>query len=131
MPKLYEQLNIFSIIGPKKEEKYCFDDDINEIHTKLIEISKKYNLSISNDSFEIWSHVPHFGYRMDLRIEVTKEILKNQQFQKDIDDIVDFAKQKDVELTPMNRGIFFSKGEGTATLVIYSTFLDKKRQKIK
>lgn len=128
---MYEQLDIFSYLQPKEKEKYCFDDDINEIHEKLIDISEKYNITIYRDEFAIWSHVPQYGYRMSLGMKVTREDLRNDDFQKDIDDIVEIAKEKEVELSPMWGAIFFFKEEETANLSIYSTFMDKKRQKIK
>ena len=130
---LYEQIDIFSFMNSQSEseEKYCFDDDINEIHKRLVDISKRYQLSISNDRFDIWSHTPNFGYRMDLGMEVTRNILKSKIFRKDVDDVVNFAKEKEVELSPMWGGMFFFSGKEMATLSFYSTFMDKKRQKIK
>lgn len=127
----YQQLDIFSYMQPKEKRKYCFDDDVNEIHEKLIEIADKYKISIERDEFTIWSHVPQYGYRMDFGMKVTREDLENEYFQKDIDDIVEIAKEKGVELSPVLGAIFFFKEEETATLSIYSTFMDKKRQKIK
>lgn len=130
----YKQLNIFSYLQSIEkcstyEDYYCWDSDINEIHRKLVVISKKFGLQIVKDRFEIWPHVPHFGYRMDLEMEVTKNDLENDEFIKDINDVVEFAKKKEVELSPMWRGIFFFAGEDTATLLFYTTFMDKKRQK--
>lgn len=128
---MYEQLDIFSYLQPQEKEKYCFDDDINEIHEKLIEIANKYRISICRDEFTIWSHVPQYGYRMALGMKVTREDLRNDDFQKDIDDIVEIAKEKEVELSPMWGAIFFFKEDKIATLSFYTTFMDKKRQKIK
>lgn len=128
---MYQQLDIFYYMQQKEKRKYCFDDDINEIHEKLIEIAGKYGISIGRDEFTIWSHVPQYGYRMDFGMKVAREDLRNDDFQKDIDDIVEIAKEKEVELSPMWGAIFFFKGEETATLSIYSTFMDNKRQKIK
>lgn len=128
---MYEQSDIFSYIQMQEKKKYCFDDDINEIHEKLIEIAGKYNITIYRDEFSIWSHVPQYGYRMALGMKVTREVLRNNDFQKDIDDIVEIAKEKEVELSPMWGAIFFFNEEKMATLSFYSTFIDKKRQKIK
>lgn len=127
----YQQLDIFSYLQPQEEERYCFDDDINEIHERVIEISEKYNITIYRDEFTIWSHAPQYGYRMALGMKVTREDLGNEDFQKDIDDIVEIAKEKEIELSPMWGAIFFFKDEETANLSIYSTFMDKKRKKIK
>lgn len=127
----YQQLDIFSLIQQQGESIYCFDDDINEIHRILIEIADKYGISIGRDKFTIWSHVPQYGYRMALGMKVTREDLGNEDFQKDIDDVVEIAKQREVELSPMRGAVFFFKEEKKATLSFYTTFMDKKRQKIK
>lgn len=127
----YQQLDIFSLIQQQGESRYCFDDDINEIHRILIEIADKYGISIGRDEFTIWSHVPQYGYRMALGMKVTREDLGNEDFQKDIDDVVEIAKQREVELSPMRGAVFFFKEEKKATLSFYTTFMDKKRQKIK
>lgn len=128
---MYEQLDIFSLMQQQEEEKYCFDDDINEIHNRLIEIADKHGISIERDEFTIWSHVLQYGYRMDLGMEITRKDLTNEGFQKDIDDVVEIAKQREIELSPMWGAIFFFREDEVATLSFYTTFMDKKRQKIK
>ncbi len=128
---MYEQLDIFSYLQPQEKKKYCFDDDINEIHGRLIDVADKYGISIERDEFTIWSHVPQYGYRMNLGMKVTREDLRNENFQKDIDNIVEFSKEKGVELSPMWGAIFYFKEDKTATLSFYTTFMDKKRQRIK
>lgn len=127
----YQQLDIFFLMQQQGEVRYCFDDDINEIHRILIEIADKYGISIERDEFTIWSHVPQYGYRMDLGMEITRKDLTNEGFQKDIDDVVEIAKQRGIELSPMWGAIFFFREDEVATLSFYTTFMDKKRQKIK
>ena len=127
----YQQLDIFSFMQPHDKEKYCFDDDINEIHNILINISDKYGIPIERDEFSIWSHVPQYGYRMALGMKVTRENLGNENFQKDIDDLVEIAKDKEIELSTMWGAVFFFKEDETATLTFYTTFMDNKRRKIK
>lgn len=128
---MYEQLDIFSLMQQQGEVRYCFDDDINEIHRILIEIADKYGISIGRDEFTIWSHVPQYGYRMALGMEITRKDLTNEGFQKDIDDVVEIAKQREIELSPMWGAIFFFREDEVATLSFYTTFMDKKRRKIK
>lgn len=127
---MYEQLDIFSYLQPQVEEKYCFDDDINEIHAKLIEIAKKNGIKIDKDEFTVWSHVPQYGYRLWLDMEVTKEKLNDNNFQSDIEKVTEFAKQRNVELSCMNGACFFYRGEDTASLQFSTTFMDKERRKI-
>lgn len=128
---MYEQLDIFSLIKPYEKEKYCFDDDINEIHKKLIGNAEKYGISIGKDKFSIWSHVPQYGYRLWLEMEVTKNNLQDNNFINDIDELIDFAKERNVELSCMIGACFFYEGKITASLPFSTTFMDKKRQKIK
>ena len=123
----YEQLNIFSYLKP--QEKYCFDDDINEIHDRLIEIANKYEISIATDKFTIWSHVPQYGYRLWLDMEVTKENLQDNNFIQDIEKLVDFSKERNVELSCMIGAVFFLNKEKTARLSFSTTFMDKERRK--
>lgn len=127
----HQQLDIFSLMQQQGEARYCFDDDTNEIHRILIEIADKYGISIGRDEFAIWSHVPQYGYRMALGMKVTRENLGNENFQKDIDDIVEIAKEKEIELSAMWGAVFFFKEDETATLTFYTTFMDNKRRKIK
>jgi hypothetical protein len=128
---MHEQLDISSLMQQQEEEKYCFDDDTNEMRNRLIEIADKYGISIERDEFTIWSHVPQYGYRMNLGMKVTKEDFGNEDFQKDIDDVVEIAKQREIELSPMWGAVFFFREDEVATLSFYTTFIDKKRQKIK
>lgn len=126
---MYEQLDLFSFLQTK--EKYCFDDDINEIHKRLIAISEKYKLKINSDEFKIWSHVPQYGYRLWLEMKVTKEILNNNNFQEDVEILTNFAKERNVELSCLTGACFFYKEKNTASLPFSTIFMDKKRQKIK
>lgn len=125
---MFEQLNIFSFI---EQEKYCFDDDINDIHKKLISLADKYKISISKDEFAIWAHVPQYGFRLWLDMNVTKENLQDDNFRQDIEEIIAFSNKRNIELSCMTGACFFYKGEKTASLPFCTTFKDKKRQKIK
>ena len=124
----YEQLDIFSYLQP--QDKFCFDDDINEIHDRLIEIANKYGILTGTDEFTIWSHVPQYGYRLWIDMEVTKENLQDNNFMQDIEKLVDFAKERNIELSCMIGAVFFFDGEKTASLPFSTTFVDKERRKI-
>lgn len=125
----YEQLDIFSYLKP--QGKYCFDDDINEIHDRLVGISDKYGIQITKDEFTIWPHVPQYGYRLGLDMEVTKDNLQDKDFMHDIEKLTCFAKQRNIELSCMGGACFFFEGEETARLPFNTTFIDKARRKIK
>lgn len=128
---MYEQLDIFPLHSQKTEEKYCFDDDINEIHERLIRIAKKHGAGINGDEFTVWSHVPQYGYRLWLDMEIRKDTLDDENFRNDINKVIEFAKGRNIELSCMVGACFFYSGEETASLPFSTIFLDKKRQKIK
>jgi len=94
------QMNLFDFIE-RDSNYFCWDDGINEIVEKLKNIAGIYNLEVGKTEFRIWDHVPHLGYRLWLDVRGTKEQLFDEQFQNDVEEIVDFAKSKSIELTPM------------------------------
>ena len=128
---MYEQLNIFSFMEDSPKKTFSWDDDINEIHQRLHDLSGKYGLDVSGERWDIWEHAKEYGYRMSFYLKVTREIAKNERFFQDIEGIVKFAKTKNIELSPMYNAVFFFSGENTATLTFYTNFLDKQRRKRK
>lgn len=131
MNDMYDQLNIFSYLGQEAAGGQVWDSDINEIHKMLKSLAKRNGLSISQDEFEIWPHVPKYGYRLWLTMEVTEGVLKDEGFKKDIERLVNFAKGRDVELSCMIGACFFFEGEDTAGLSFSTMFMDKKRRREK
>lgn len=128
---MYEQLSIFSLMGETTQKEFSWDDDINEVHRRLRELAVKYGLDVSGERWEIWEHAKEYGYRMSFYLKVTRGITKNERFFEDIEGIVEFAKTKNIELSPMYNAVFFFSGENTATLTFYTDFLDKQRRKRK
>lgn len=128
---MYEQLNIFSFLEDTPEKAFSWDDDINEIHRRLHELAFKYGLDVSGENWGIWEHAKEYGYRMSFHLKVTRENTKNARLFEDIGDIVEFAKTKNIDLSPMYNAVFFFSGENTATLTFYTDFLDKQRRKRK
>jgi hypothetical protein len=128
---MFEQLNIFDLLEPKKEKEFSWDKDINEIRKKLCDLASRYGLEITEEDWSVWEHAKEYGYRMSLGIKVTRQIVKDDRFFEEIESIVDFAKTKNIELDPMYNAIFFYSGENTATLTFYTDFMDKQRRKRK
>lgn len=128
---MYEQLNMFSFLEDAPQKIFSWDDDINEIHRRLCDLSIKYGLDISGESWKVWEHAKEYGYRMSFHLKVTREIAKNESFFKDIEGIVEFAKTKNIDLSPMYNAVFFFSGENTATLTFFTDFLDKQRRQRK
>ena len=109
------QLSIFDLV----EDRFCFDDDINEIVKRLDALTAKHNLEIGRKEFDIWSHVPKHGYRFSCRIDY--EIVPSQCFLDELVALVDWAKERNVKLSPL---------DGWGSLHLSTMFLDK-RKKIK
>lgn len=123
------QMDIFSFIESlsKDTDMFSWDEDINEIVEKLDAVAKKNELNVSKKQWSVWGHVPQFGYRLIYTIEVHRQ--ESEEFQKELMDIVEFAKERDVELSVYEPHFF--EDEIVSSMYIFSTFLDKKRQKRK
>ena len=128
---MYEQLNIFSFLEEAPQKAFSWDDDINEIHKRLLDLARKHELDVGKQERSIWEHAKEYGYRMSVGIRVTREIMEDERFLIERDNIVDFAKTKNIELSPMYGGVFFYRNENRATLSFYSNFMDKARRKRK
>ncbi len=117
----------YCVMGDKKIPRFSWDDAINEIHRRLVNIVEKHQLSIGDVEWSVWSHVPQYGYRMWIDVEGTKEQF-TEVFFEDLQEIIDFAKKEEIELSP-SMPIFF--GDEPAPMYISSTFMDKERRKRK
>ena len=126
------QMNLFDYIEPE-QKSFCWDNDINELLERLYNLASQYELEIGKAEFRIWEHVPHLGYRLWVDIIGTREELRNENFQKDIAILVEYAKNRQVELSPMwGACIFFARDEKEKGRLSLSTiFLDKQRQRRK
>ena len=130
---MHGQLDIFAFINQLEEQQhdpyaFCWDNDINEIHYRLTNLAAKHRLSIRKTEWEIWEHVPHFGYRMTFTIDIFKKDY-TESFLKEMQEIVDFAKGRKVDLHPV-APIFFREDE-KGYMLIFSMFEDKERQRRK
>lgn len=126
------QMDLFDFI--ENDNKYfCWDEDINEIVKKLNELAGAYDLEVGKAEFRVWDHVPHLGYRLWFDVLVTRTELNQESFQSDINELVDFAKSKNVDLTPMwGACMFFGKDENEKSSLHFTTmFMDKQRQRRK
>lgn len=94
------QMDVFDFIE-KGITIFCWDDNVNEIIVKLKILAGMYGMEVGKAEFRVWDHVSHLGYRLWLDIKGTKEQLGYEKFQCDVAEIVEYAKDKKVELTPM------------------------------
>ena len=126
------QMDLFDFIE-QDGRQFCWDDDINEIVSKLKELAESYGLEVGKAEFTVWNHVPHLGYRLWLDIRGTRAELFREDFQNDIGNIVDFAKSRSVELAPMWGACwFFTRDENEiGRLSLSTSFMDKVRQRRK
>lgn len=124
------QMQLFDFI--ERDSRYfCWDDDINEIVKQLKEITGTYGLEIGKAEFEVWSHVPHLGYRLWFDVLGTRTELSQEGFHADVKALVEYAKSKNVELTPMWGACMFFKNndDEKASLHFTTMFMDKQRQR--
>lgn len=113
----------------EKEKAFCWDPDVNEVHKKLTELTHRYDASVREAAWEIWDHVPHLGYRMTFNIVIKTERY-TKEFLDEMNEIVAYAKVRNVEISPMTPlGLGVSKDE--LSLLVFSTFMDKERRKRK
>ena len=120
------QMSLFELLTPAKEGcLVTFDEDINEICRRLSSFAEKHGVGIGKTEFSIWDHVKNYGYRLDYNLIVTKEVLTDLFF-ADLQEIVDYAKTKKIELSPMSSFFWWN---GTASLFIYSTYLDERKKR--
>lgn len=124
------QLDLFDFIE-RDSNYFCWDDDINEIVSRLKELAESYGLEVGKAEFRIWEHVPHLGYRLWLDVKGTKEELGQEAFQSDVSDLVEYAKNRNVELNPMwGACMFFNNNENEKGQLSFSTlFMDKERRR--
>lgn len=123
------QMSLFELLEPKKEGcLITFDEDINEICRRLSSFAEKHGVGIGKTEFSIWDHVKQYGYRLDYTLIVTKEVLTDLFF-ADLQEIVDYAMKKNIQLSPMNSLFWWN---GTASMSVFSTYLDgrKKRRQL-
>lgn len=123
------QISLFDLMEPPPKDPYEFswDADINEIHYRLVNLVAKHRLSIGDEEWSIWDHVPQYGYRMWVDVEGTRGQF-TEAFFEDLQEIIDFAKKQKIELSP-SMPMFF--GDEPAPMYISSTFMDKERRKRK
>lgn len=123
------QMQLFDYIE-KDSNTFSWDDDINAIVKELEDLAGAYGLEVGKAEFTVWEHVPHLGYRLWLDILGTKDELFRENFQNDVGSIVELAKSKNVELTPMwGACMFFGNSEDEKARLHFTTmFMDKQRQ---
>lgn len=119
-----EQMSLFDYI--RAPDAFCWDDDINYLHGRLTEISKKHGFTTDPAKWEIWDHCPQDGYRMTFYINVTRG--EHKEFIRDIENLVKEAKKRGIYLSPMYDGVYFFWDDETAQLLCFTEFLDERKK---
>ena len=122
------QMTIFDFLRPGFR---CWDEDINYLEERLTEITDRYGYENGKTEFSIWDHVPNYGYRLSHTIKIHKGNPKEREFIDEIEDLIEEARKRDIELSPMWNGLFFYDGSNTANLYCFSTFLDSRKKRKK
>ena len=128
--KCVGQMELFDFIE-KDSRRFCWDNDINEIIGKLKELADTHGLEIGKVEFRVWEHVPHLGYRLWLDVEGTRTELFANDFRNDVGELVEHAKGRNVELTPVWGACMFFKNDRNekGRLSFTTVFMDKQRQR--
>lgn len=125
------QMSIFDLLDTSEytnESQFSWDADINEINKRLHKVADTHGITISSEDWTVWEHVPHLGYRMAVTMKLKREDLTEAFFDA-INDVVDFASDKEIEISPIPPH-FFADLE-YSSMYIYSMFKDRARQKVK
>ena len=129
--QLEGQMNIFDFLKPVETTKpsFSWDKDINIIHEKICNLAEKFNIPVKRAEWDVWNHVPQFGYRMSITLDLKHSDIENGELWIELDDIVTYGKQKNIEVYPMSP--IFLGNDRDGWMHIFSTFMDKERRKIK
>ena len=118
MSSVSEQLTIFGLASP--DDRFCFDDDINEIVKMLDNICVPDDVATSiTKEWQIWTHVPRYGFRLSYIIDIKEKL--QEEFVGKLYEVMKFAEDRRIELSAHSL---------ENKLYIFSTFLDN-RQKVK
>lgn len=117
------QMSIFDYM---ESPQFSFDNDINTIVEMLDQLVEKNNLKAEKE-WTVWQHVPGFGYR--LAYDISYHTL-TEEFMMELDGIIKYAGKKKIRLS-VYRDELLIADDGYRHMDIYSTFMDKKRRKIK
>lgn len=120
------QMSIFDILQPGFR---CWDEDINYIEKQLTAITKETGYENGKTDFRVWSHVPQYGFRLSHTIKIHKGNPKEREFLDRMDALVEEAKKRNVELSPMWGSLFWYGDDKTANLYCYSLFLDGRTKR--
>lgn len=125
------QMNIYDFIEKDASaEGMIWDDDVKEVKRSLEQLAEQFGCTVGKTEFKVWAHVPKLGFRLWMDIQIPKEILTTQEFKAEIENIVEAARDREVELTPMWGACIFWGGSDHVNLSFTTMFLDKKRQRI-
>ena len=126
--QLEGQMNIFDFLKPvEKEPSFSWDKDINTIHEKIRDLAEKLNIPMKRAEWDVWNHVPQFGYRMSITLDLTRSDVEKGELWIALDEIVAYGKQRNIEISPMSP-IFLGDSKN-GWMHIFSTFMDKERRK--
>lgn len=107
----------------KNTEDFCFDVDINQIVSMILEFCQKADISHDDPKFEIWDHVPYLGYRMSMSCR-----LKDNQvdvFKDNFSLVEEYGKMHQIEVSALDAGCLW---DSLSDIFISTMFLDKRKK---
>ena len=123
------QMSLFDFIEPTIKE-FSWDADINGIHAEIVDMASRMHIDVTKEAWEVWNHVPQYGYRMSLTLDVTKEHLTDEFF-NEMDKIIAEALKRNIEISFTMPYFIGERNRPLTSMYVYSTFLDKERKKRK
>lgn len=119
----YMQMSMYEILNPNR---FCWDEDINQIVEELDALVDKYGLDKRDPKWEIWSHVPQYGYRLTYTIKITRKQNDNDNFHDELQAISERAKEKKINLRSYAPHYFTEDADEKASINVYSMFEDRR-----
>ena len=96
----YRQFDIFDFIErPKEEKPYKFHPIIDELSKDIHNLG----IDISNEKYEVWDHVPNYGKRYNIWLNIKS---KEETMNIDISPIIEKYNKKGLEVSLCSAGSF-------------------------
>lgn len=123
--KQFEKLSFDDLFWGTDEEKFCNDEDINELNDDIRQFFGTLNAEISKQEFHAWDHDPDDGKRYTAVVYVHDS--DDSAITEFTDREIEKMRKKRVELVIRATPHFKGKGYDV-TLYYFARFLDNRRK---
>lgn len=128
------QLTIFDCLQEEESqseplpEKWILDSDVNEIYQKIWNLCSQNRFSFGRKYFTLWDHVPNLGWRLWMSTYFGDNTMPFESFWESLENIVSFAKSKNIELSVMQSPCF-GENEKKYCLDFSTMFKDERKKR--